>query len=676
MLNTNRGIRTVGHLSILIAAAIHGGATLRADNIAFDNQAGILNLQNYSGSLGLGFSVNSPIVVTQLGAFDNGNPALLNGDDNTSGITAQIYNSTNGLPYGPSVTFSVSNPGTQVNGDAFLTLPQPLYLPAGFTGSIVVSNDPNYNGGGAANSTSTPDASGFLTFTGPAYGNAGSYPVHPDGGPVNQYDAGTFAFQPSAIAIANPSGVSPLQGFTGSLGLGFTVNAGQNIAVSSLGVFDNGSPANLAGSDGHSGVTVGIYDQTTGQLVPGSSTQTFTTATPGSQVGGDAFLPVTPFLLGPGHYSIVTFNDNNYNSGQGGGTNLGTFNGAGGAISPAPSPGGGGYYNTSTTSISYPSSQDGNSYNSGTFSFQPNSIAFNNPGSIPSGELQNFQGSLGLGFNVNAGHSIYVTSLGAFDNGNTANLAGSDGHSGVTVGIYNQATGQLISQSLSETFTPSSSASQIGGDAFLPVTPFLLGPGHYSIVTFNDGNYNEDAGAGTGRIQRVERLDFVRTQPWRWRVLRSDGRKFSRHRRRKHLQRRHVRLCRARAGNHHDRRFGGFEPAWCRTPPEVVSHKCVHDIRKPPSQPWGSLVSVVEGQLTNGPGATIVSRENARAWQSAAAHFQFRNPQVSFIRDLAGCLQGNNGWPAPRSRSVKLNRARLFKLPFAELRRPNDRLQA
>ena len=174
-----------------------------ADNIAYDNAAGVAGLQMYGGSLGLDFTANSPLYVTQLGAFTNGNPALLNGDDGTSGITAQIYTSA-GVPYGPSVNVNAGNPGAQVNGNAYLPLSSPVFVPAGFTGSIVVSNDPNYNTNGAANTNSTLDSSGVLSYTGGGrFGSAGSYPGNPDGGPANRYDAGTFQFQPNTIAFNN-----------------------------------------------------------------------------------------------------------------------------------------------------------------------------------------------------------------------------------------------------------------------------------------------------------------------------------------------------------------------------------------------------------------------------------------------------------------------------------------
>jgi hypothetical protein len=119
-------------------------------------------------------------------------------------------------------------------------------------------------------------------------------------------------------------------------------------------------------------------------------------------------------------------------------------------------------------------------------------IAYDNYKDITDG-IQNWQGNLGLDFTVNS--SISVVSLGAFDNGNTANLIGSDLSSGVTVGIFDLGTSLLVGPSV--LITPISIGSQINGDFFVSVTPFTLGPGNYSIVTFNDQNYNSGFTNGT-----------------------------------------------------------------------------------------------------------------------------------------------------------------------------------
>jgi hypothetical protein len=107
-------------------------------------------------------------------------------------------------------------------------------------------------------------------------------------------------------------------------------------------------------------------------------------------------------------------------------------------------------------------------------------------GDLVAPNLQNIVGGLGLDFTVN-GEFIEVTALGAFDNGDNANLAGSAG-TGVTVGIFNVNTGTLVGPSVS--FHAGGSYLQINADAFQSVSPFDLGPGLYSIVSLDASNFN------------------------------------------------------------------------------------------------------------------------------------------------------------------------------------------
>jgi hypothetical protein len=114
-------------------------------------------------------------------------------------------------------------------------------------------------------------------------------------------------------------------------------------------------------------------------------------------------------------------------------------------------------------------------------------VAYDNHASVPAGGIQDWHGNLGLDFTVN--QAITVTALGAFDNGIPANLLGSNPTiGGVTVGIFNLNTSTLVAPSA--VITPANFGSQINGDAFVAVAPFSLAPGNYSVVSFNDANYN------------------------------------------------------------------------------------------------------------------------------------------------------------------------------------------
>jgi hypothetical protein len=191
----------------------------------------------------------------------------------------------------------------------------------------------------------------------------------------------------SQIAYDNNASVpgAGIQDWRGNLGLDFTVN--QAITVVALGVFDNGIPANLLGSDQTiGGVTVGIFNLNTSTLVAPSAV--ITPATFGSQINGDAFVAVAPFSLGPGNYSVVSFNDPNYNSGFTGVT-AATLNNGGGSIN----------FNVATALSRYdsggtfdlPPAGGGNSgvgnfmpvprFDAGTFAFNPE-VATPEPASI------------------------------------------------------------------------------------------------------------------------------------------------------------------------------------------------------------------------------------------------------------------------------------------------------
>ncbi len=145
-------------------------------------------------------------------------------------------------------------------------------------------------------------------------------------------------------------------------------------------------------------------------------------------------------------------------------------------------------------------------------------IIYNNPAIAPNQGWPS--GALGLNFNVNS--PVTVTYLGAYDGGNAANLAGVHATDlnpiiGVTVGIFDRTTGTLVADT-SVTLTPNNFTTLPGdsGDAYLPVTPFVLPVGQYSIVAFNDINYNTNGNpnyltilsSAGGRISFVDQPNY------------------------------------------------------------------------------------------------------------------------------------------------------------------------
>jgi len=199
-------MKTIYWKSLLGLAAVSSlPLVASADTIAYDNAAGSYpyqsygagSIQNWVGSLGLDFNVNSPIEITALGAFDNGNSANLIGTTAT-GVTVGIYNASTEQLVGSSVLFTPSSPSIQINGDAFL--PTSLTLVKG-SYTVVTFEDENYNQGYDVGSVINPTSventgNGLISFVGGGLYLSGSeaYPTSVDSGPANRYDAGTFEF--------------------------------------------------------------------------------------------------------------------------------------------------------------------------------------------------------------------------------------------------------------------------------------------------------------------------------------------------------------------------------------------------------------------------------------------------------------------------------------------------
>jgi len=176
---------------------------------AYQIAAGTPGTQNYGGSLGMDFVVVQPVLVTQLGVFDDGGNGL------HATLTAQLWRRDDrGTPtaYGDdrgagllaTLTFTPADPGTLEGGSRFKPLPQPLALiPGGY--AIVASgyNDAERNGntgtGSGSEALSTDGGGGAIRFVGVSrYGAAAAFPTTADGGPENRYAAGTFTYLPGA----------------------------------------------------------------------------------------------------------------------------------------------------------------------------------------------------------------------------------------------------------------------------------------------------------------------------------------------------------------------------------------------------------------------------------------------------------------------------------------------
>lgn len=109
-------------LGVVLGGTLFGGAVSAQTFTAFDLASPAPGNEQFGGTLGIEFTVNSPILVTSLGAFDaasaNGSAHTLNGS-----LITTIYNSATQLAVpGLTSTFSASDPGTLQGGYLYKTV--------------------------------------------------------------------------------------------------------------------------------------------------------------------------------------------------------------------------------------------------------------------------------------------------------------------------------------------------------------------------------------------------------------------------------------------------------------------------------------------------------------------------------------------------------------------------
>jgi len=188
-----------------------------------------------------------------------------------------------------------------------------------------------------------------------------------------QWELGFNAASSTAYSI--PRGTVGGQSYAGSLGMDFDVL--RPVQVTELGCFDSGSNG-LSNS-----ITVVLWSRNqngtpgfTGDDVQGNvlASQIFTTATPGTLVGGQRFKTLTnPVTLVPGSYTILAYN---YSSAEPNGNDAAFFNGTdtgGGALAFVGSSRFGITAPPASAAASWPGTPDSGPaarYGSGTFRFR------------------------------------------------------------------------------------------------------------------------------------------------------------------------------------------------------------------------------------------------------------------------------------------------------------------
>ncbi len=191
-------------LLVLLAVTLATATTANASVIAYSLPFGTAGTQNFGGSLGMDFDVNSPIRIEQYGAFDDLSDGI-NGS-----ISVAIFDRTTEAIVGPTITITTAD--TLNGGYRFETLGSPLDLAAGFQGAIVAwgYNSDEFNGNSGGTSGFPPptldDGGGLISFVGQSrWGSVpGAYPDHGGAGPVNRFGAGSFDFsvpEPATFVI-------------------------------------------------------------------------------------------------------------------------------------------------------------------------------------------------------------------------------------------------------------------------------------------------------------------------------------------------------------------------------------------------------------------------------------------------------------------------------------------
>ena len=282
------------------------------NRVAYGVPPGTIGTQStYAGSLGMDFDVRSNIVVRRLGVFDSGSDGL------SRTLTAVLWarNGSTGAALA-TLTFTPADPGELMGGSRFKTLASPCYLAPGsytISASGYGAGEPNGNAGGVT-PVWTNDPAPHLAYVGSArFANDGhtGFPETGDGGPANQYAAGTFVFSaaPAQVAYTVAAGTVGNQNFSGSLGMDFVVLS--NLTVTRLGVFDsgaNGLSSTLTAelwSRNENGTPGNFTDDTAGTRL---AQLAFTAADPGALSGGSRLKRLaTALLLAPGAYTMSAY---------------------------------------------------------------------------------------------------------------------------------------------------------------------------------------------------------------------------------------------------------------------------------------------------------------------------------------------------------------------------------
>jgi hypothetical protein len=127
---------------------------------------------------------------------------------------------------------------------------------------------------------------------------------------------------------------------------------------------------------------------------------------------------------------------------------------------------------------------------------------------------QSAKGDYVLGMNFAVPDPTTISAIGVYNGGTGFS-------SDEMVGIFNDLTGNLVGPDL--LFGPGISGKQIGNTFYEGVTPFVLGPGEYSIMALSKGGSNPGGGNSLAGGNSYEDLLTSWNLPGGWRFSSGTG---------------------------------------------------------------------------------------------------------------------------------------------------------
>jgi hypothetical protein len=203
---------------VLAGVAVSGTARAQTTALNLFTPPARTGHQAYPLTLGQDFTVNVPINVLEIGAFDSGQDGFV------GTITAALFSRTGNTGVvvpGSTTTFTAGSPGTlsspSVGGSSayrWKTIPTLALAPGTYTiaASGFSGSDPNGNTSVGDPAPTFNTGGGAITFGSARFSVVGPMPTFPESPDTATYLAGTFTFEPIFFPTPEPGTVALLIG--------------------------------------------------------------------------------------------------------------------------------------------------------------------------------------------------------------------------------------------------------------------------------------------------------------------------------------------------------------------------------------------------------------------------------------------------------------------------------